>query len=69
MMNEMCQVALCSSIKIKLKQQKALNSQAERGRILKMNKSLRQSAMFLIRHQQMTKKLSHLDSILQAKQK
>jgi len=42
--DEMCQVPLCSSIKIKLKQQKALNSQAERRRMLMMNKTLRQSA-------------------------
>ncbi len=42
--DDMCQVPLCSSIKIKLKQQKALNHQAERRRMLMMNKTLRQSA-------------------------
>ena len=39
-----CQVPFCSSIKLKLKQQKAFNSQAERRRMLMMNKTLRQSA-------------------------
>jgi E1A/CREB-binding protein len=39
-----CQVPFCGNIKIKLKQQKAFNSQAERRRMLMMNKTLRQSA-------------------------
>ena len=39
-----CQVPFCASIKLKLKQQKAFNSQAERRRMLMMNKTLRQSA-------------------------
>ena len=41
--DDLCQVPLCGSIKIKLKQQKALNSQAERRRMLMMNKTFRQS--------------------------
>lgn len=42
--DDSCQVPFCSSIKLKLKQQKALNSQAERRRMLMMNKTLRNSA-------------------------
>ncbi|CAF0704154.1 unnamed protein product [Brachionus calyciflorus] len=38
-----CQVPFCSSIKLKLKQQRAFNSQAERRRMLMMNKTFRQS--------------------------
>ena len=42
--NEQCQVPFCASIKIKLKQKKAFNSQAERRRMLMMEKTLRESA-------------------------
>ncbi len=42
--DEKCQVPFCSSIKIKLKQKKAFNSQAERRRMLMMEKTLRESA-------------------------
>ena len=39
-----CQVPFCGNIKIKLKQQKAFNSQAERRRMLMMNKTFRAAA-------------------------
>ena len=39
-----CLVPYCSNIKQRLKQQKALNSQAERRRMMMMNKTLRNSA-------------------------
>lgn len=39
-----CQVPFCYNIKLKLKHQKAINSQAERRRMLMMNKTFRQSA-------------------------
>jgi E1A/CREB-binding protein len=42
--DDMCQVIFCSLIKQRLKQQKALNSQAERRRMLMMNQTFRQSA-------------------------
>jgi E1A/CREB-binding protein len=42
--DEQCQVIFCSLIKTRLKQQKALNSQAERRRMLMMNQTFRQSA-------------------------
>ncbi len=41
---DQCTVPFCSQIKLKLKQQKAFNSQAERRRMIMMNKTLRQSA-------------------------
>lgn len=56
--DDMCQVPLCGSIKIKLKQQKALNHQAERRRMLMMNKTLRQSA----NHSMMQSQSSHQSS-------
>jgi len=41
---DQCTVPFCCQIKLKLKQQKAFNSQAERRRMIMMNKTLRQSA-------------------------